>query len=129
MRKATLFLLALIVLGVGSYTIYARSGRQARVFTVPEGTVVEVEEEAIDTPPSHMPIDPNAPVVTKIETIEVPEGIITIKTESIGPHATTSDAKQPGTDDVTSETLQEMEEHVRQIIIQVRQARNAPERE
>jgi hypothetical protein len=126
MRKPTVCLLALIVLGLGSYTIYAGNGRQVRVFTVPEGTVVELEEEAIDSPPSHLPIDPKVTVVTEIETIEVPEGIITIKTESIRPLITASDAEQPGTR-IASETVQEARERVGQIIIRVRQARHALE--
>lgn len=99
MRKAILILALALLLGAIAYTIRASVNREMRIIRVPEGTIIEVKEVLEDTVTSTSPISSDAEHVIVIETIEVPEGIITVRTEMIDPQAQSDNTSESASGD------------------------------
>lgn len=119
MKKMTVVVVAVILLGLLSYAIHATVRREVTVIEVPEGVVIE--EVLIEEPTSSsQQQEKDVLTVLQQETIEVEEGIITVETEIVNPQSSSAN-RQINTFDVSNEveaaheTLMRLKEKAEQI--------------
>jgi hypothetical protein len=108
MRKIVLISFLILLLGVIAFSIQANTARKVTIITVPEGTVTEVQEEvAAEQSSNNEQLNPDSGLVVNVETMEITEGIVTVRTETVGVNLDTQ--QNDGTSFVSApEDLQQM---------------------
>jgi hypothetical protein len=108
MRKTVFVLLGTLLFSVIAYTIQAAVSREVTEINMPEGIIVEIEEEDVAAPPRNY-ISPDAETLVEVETVEISEGMITIITESIAPDFSGTQTNENPSEHV-SEQLQPLQD-------------------